>query len=211
MEFDNKVLVIGDSIARHYFPYTHEELAKYEIEGVTSDKWVSCQWKQLRFLDKSLEKKRRYGGRKIKAETVHFNFGLHSIKLPNKGHDPDHQRATDEDFEVYERELREAIEFIRKLQVKPIFSNTTPNPKNAGMRKDADVVILNEIAKQITDEMGVSLNDLYSFVKAQEDYPRLYMHPRNENNCHFEEHGRKLLGENVAKFIVDSMNDEQSV
>jgi len=208
MEFDNKVLVIGDSIARHYFPYTKEELAKHEIEAVDSEKWVSCQWKQLRFLDKALEKKRRYGGRKIKAEMVHFNFGLHSIKLPNKGHDPDHQRATDEDFEVYEKELREEIEFIRKLQVKPLFSNTTPNPKNAGMRNDLDVVILNEIAKKITDEMEVPSNDLYSFVKAQEDYPRLYMHPRSENNCHFNEVGRELLGKNVAKFILDNMNDE---
>ena len=205
MEFDKKVIVIGDSIARHYFPYTKEELAKYEIEGIDSDKWVSCQWKQLRFLERAFIERRRYGGRKIKADTVHFNFGLHSIKLPNKGHDPDRQRATDEDFEVYERELREAIEVIRGYNVTPLFSNTTPNPKNAGMRKDADVVILNEIAKRITDEMNVPLNDLYGFVKAQEDYPRLYKHPRSENNCHFEEHGRKLLGENVAKFIVDNM------
>lgn len=208
MEFDKKVIVIGDSIARHYFPYTKEELAKYEIEAIDSDKWVSCQWKQIRFLEKALQHKRRYGGRKIKAEIVHFNFGLHSIKLPNKGHDPEHQRATDEDFEVYERELREEIQFLHDQGVKALFSNTTPNPKNAGMRNDLDVVILNEIAKRITDEMNVPLNDLYGFVKEQEDYPRLYMHPRSENNCHFGERGRKLLGENVAKFIKDHMDNE---
>ncbi len=208
MEFDKKVIVIGDSIARHYFPYTKEELAKHEIEAVDSEKWVSCQWKQLRFLSRAFSEKRRYNGRMIKADTVHFNFGLHSIKLPNKGHDPDHQRATDEDFETYERELREAIEFIRKHDVKPLFSNTTPNPKNAAMRNDADVVILNEMAKKITDEMGVPLNDLYGLVKAQEDYPLLYKHPRNENNCHFEEVGRKLLGENVAKFIYENIKDD---
>ena len=191
MEFDKKVIVIGDSIARHYFPYTKEELAKYEIEAVDSDKWVSCQWKQLRFLSRAFSEKRKYNGR--------------MIKLPSKGHDPEHQRATDEDIKTYERELREAIEFIRRHDVKPLFSNTTPNPKNAAMRKDADVVILNEIAKQITDEMGVPLNDLYSFVKAQEDYPRLYMHPRAENNCHFGDVGRELLGKQVAKFILDNM------
>jgi hypothetical protein len=205
MEFDKKVIVIGDSIARHYFPYTKDELVKHEIEAVDSDKWVSCQWKQLRFLSRAFSEKRRYNGRMIKADTVHFNFGLHSIKLPSKGHDPEHQRATDEDIKTYERELREAIEFIRRHDVKPLFSNTTPNPKNAAMRKDADVVILNEITKQITDEMGVPLNDLYSFVKAQEDYPRLYMHPRAENNCHFGDVGRELLGKQVAQFILDNM------
>ena len=159
-------------------------------------------------MERAFTERRRYCGRKIKADTVHFNFGLHSIKLPNKGHDPDHQRATDEDFETYERELREAIEVIRGYNVTPLFSNTTPNPKNAGMRKDADVVILNEIAKKITDEMNVPLNDLYGFVKAQEDYPLLYKHPRSENNCHFEEHGRKLLGENVAKFIYENVKND---
>ena len=205
MEFDKKVIVIGDSIARHYFPYTKEELAKYEIEGVTSDKWVSCQWKQLRFLQKALQARRCYNGRKIKAETVHFNFGLHSIKLPNKGHDSNVQFAPEENFEIDEKELIEQIEILKGFDVKILFSNTTPNPKNAAVRKDSDVVKLNIIAERVMKQQQVPLNDLYSFVKAQENYSHLYMHPRAENNCHFQEHGRKLLGENVAEFILNNM------
>ena len=203
---DEKVLILGDSIARHYFPFTEEYLAQHGVEGVLPTKWVACQWKQMRTIKQLLQGRRQYGGRKVKAETVHFNFGLHSIKLPNKGRDPEHQRAPQSDFDTYERELIEQIEQLRAMGIRTVlFSNTTPNPKNAGMRNDKDVVILNEIAKRIMEKYEVPHNDLYGFVKAQEDYPRLYMHPRSENNCHFRDPGRKLLGDNVAQFILDNM------
>lgn len=209
MEFDNKVLILGDSITRHYFPYTKDALVEHEIEAVIPEKWVSCQWKQMRAIGQLLQGKRCYGGRQVKAETVHFNFGLHSIKLPDKGHNPDHQRAEEVEFEKYEKELIEEIEKLRSLGIGTIlFSNTTPNPKNAGMRNDLDVVRLNEIAERVMKEHDIPHNDLYGFVKSQEDYPRLYMHPRAENNCHFNELGRELLGKNVAKFIKDHMNNE---
>ena len=203
---NEKVLFLGDSITRHYLPYATEFLSKSNIEAVEPEKWVSCQWKQMRMIGQLLQGKRKYGGRKVKAETVHFNFGLHSIKLPHKGHDPEHQRATQEDIDTYEKELIEEIEYLRKLNIKNIlFSNTTPSPKNHGVRKDADVVILNEIADRIMRKYDVPLNDLYGFVKSQEDYPRLYMHPRAENNCHFAEHGRELLGKQVGEFVLKHM------
>ena len=114
------------------------------------------------------------------------------------------KRALDSDFEIYEQELKRNIEQLREFDRHIIFSNTTPNPKNAGMRNDLDVVILNEIAERVMKEYDVPHNDLYSLVKSQPNYPTLYMHPRAENNCHFLDHGRKLLGENVGKFVVDN-------
>jgi hypothetical protein len=208
MEELNKKMVVfvGDSITRHYFMYAANYLREHGVEGVIPDKWTSCQWKQLRFLEKNCAPKRV--GRDVSAAYCHFNFGLHSIKLPDKGRDPNCQRALDSDFETYEKELIEEVKLLWSYSIKPLFSNTTPNPKNAGMRNDKDVVILNEIAKKVMDEHGIPHNDLYSFVKSQEDYPRLYMHPRSENNCHFLDHGRKLLGENVAQFVLDNMEDE---
>ena len=201
---NEKVLILGDSIARHYFPYLESKLLEKEIEAVIPEKFVSCQWKQQRYIDGAFVMKRCYNGRKLKAKTVHFNFGLHSIKLPSKGHDPDVQRAPEKSFEIYEEELIKHIEVLRSYGRHVLFSNTTPNPKNAGMRKDEDVVILNEIAKRVMEKYDVPHNDLYGFVKAQEDYPRLYLHPRAENNCHFDELGRKLLGENIANFILEN-------
>ena len=208
MEDLNEKMVVfaGDSITRHYFVYAENYLRERGVTAVLPTKWTSCQWKQLRFLEKNCKPTR--SGRDIPAHCCHFNFGLHSIKLPDKGKDPNCQRALDSDFETYERELVEEIKTLWGYSIKPLFSNTTPNPKNAGMRNDKDVVILNEIAKRVMDEHGIPHNDLYSFVKSQEDYPRLYMHPRSENNCHFRDHGRELLGENVAQFVLDNMEDE---
>ena len=203
-EFDKKVLFCGDSITRHYFPYTEEYLAEHEVQGIIPEKWTSCQWKQLRYMKGAFIRKRRYDGRKIKADWVHFNFGLHCIKLPDKGHG-DVKRAPESDFETYEAELIEEVEKIIWYGSKPLFSNTTPNPKNAGMRNDLDVVRLNEIALTVMKKFDVPHNDLYGFVKSQEDYPTLYMHPRAENNCHFLEHGRELLGKQVAQFVLDNM------
>ena len=158
-----------------------------------------------RMLGSLLQGKREYGGRKVKAEAVHLIW-IHSIKLPNKGHDPEHQRAEEKEFETYERELIEEIEYLNKLNVRNIiFSNTTPSPKNHRVRNDLDVVRLNEIAKKVMKEKGIPYNDVYSFVKAQENYPRLYLHPKAENNCHFNDIGREVLGNQIGKFILDNM------
>lgn len=198
-----KVMFLGDSITRHYFQYAEAYLKRHNIEAVIPEKWVACQWKQERYFKSAFVFKRRYGGRKVKSKTVHFNFGLHSIKLPDKGRG-ERKRALDSDFEIYETELKRNIEKLREFDRHVIFSNTTPNPKNAGMRNDLDVVILNEIAERVMKEYDVPYNDLYSLVKSQENYPTLYMHPRAENNCHFLKHGRILLGENVAQFALDN-------
>lgn len=202
------VLFLGDSITRHYYPFAEKILSEANVEGYLPDKWVSCQWKQMRQIGGLLERKRRYNGRRLKAETVHFNFGLHSIKLPNKGHDPEHQNATEEDFDTYQRELMEEIQYLRELEIKNVlFTNTTPSPKNHKVRNDLDVVRLNEIAKKIMDEHNVPYNDVYSFVKNQKDYPLLYLHPKAENNCHFNDVGRELLGNQIGKFILDNMSN----
>ena len=116
---EEKVLFLGDSITRHYFPYAEEYLAQYDVEGILPDKWVSCQWKQMRLIGHMLQGKRRYGGRKVKAETVHFNFGLHSIKLPDKGR-TEVKRASQSDFDTYEKELVEELEYLRKLNLRTI-------------------------------------------------------------------------------------------
>jgi hypothetical protein len=58
------------------------------------------------------------------------------------------------------------------------------------------------------DEHNVPYNDLYSFVKSQENYPLLYLHPRAENNCHFNDVGRAVLGEQIGKFVMDNFFNE---
>jgi hypothetical protein len=206
---DKKILFLGDSICRHYFEYAEDYLREHGLSAKTPEKWVTVQWKQARTVDRWFAQKRRYSDLPdhclCNAKYVHFNFGLHYIKLPSKGHDPDVQRATQEQIDSFEEDLKTHIELIRSYDREVLFTNTTPNPKNAGMRKDEDVVILNEIAKRITEEYEVPHNDIYGFVKSQPDYPKLYMHPRAENNCHFNDEGRSVLGEQIAKFVEENV------
>ena len=207
---DKKVLFLGDSICRHYFAYSEEYLKNENIEAITPEKWVSVQWKQARTIDKWFVEKRRYSDLPdnclCNAKYVHFNFGLHYIKLPNKGHDPDAQRATDEEINAFKEDLITHIELIRSYNREVLFTNTTPNPKNAGMRNNEDVILLNEVADEVTKKYDVPCNDIYSFVRSQPDYPKLYMHPVAQNNCHFNEDGRKLLGEQIAEFVLDNIS-----
>lgn len=207
---DKKVLFLGDSICRHYFEHSEKYLDNKGITAITPEKWVTVQWKQARTVDRWFAEKRRYsdlpGNCLCDAKFVHFNFGLHYIKLPNKGHDPDVQRATDEQIKSFEEDLHTHIELIRSYDRDVLFTNTTPNPKNAAMRNNEDVIILNEIADKVMKEQNVPCNDIYGFVRMQQDYPSLYMHPRSENNCHFNDEGRKLLGEQIAEFVLDNIS-----
>ena len=57
------------------------------------------------------------------------------------------------------------------------------------------------------NEYNVPYNDVYSFVKSQKDYQLLYLHPKAENNCHFNDVGRELLGNQIGKFILDNMSN----
>ena len=122
-----------------------------------------------------------------------------------KAYDPEHQRATEEQINSFRTDLETHIDLIRKYKRVPMFTNTTPNPEKAGMRNDKDVVILNEIATEVTNSKSVPYNDIYSFVKKQNNYHELYMHPHARNNCHFNETGRKILGEEIAKFVNENI------
>jgi hypothetical protein len=204
MNINKKVIILGDSITRHYYPYAQTRLLMYGIESFEPVRKTSCQWKQLRFLNRTLSPKRKYNGKRFDADFVHFNFGLHSIKLPNKGKDILHRRTTDSDFKKYEIELFEQILILKKLKVLPLFSNTTPSPRNHSVRNNEDVIILNKIAKHVMKEMKVPYNDLYSFVLNQQDSYKLYKNTELQNNCHFTSDGRKLLGEKIAEFIKNN-------
>tara|TARA_B100002019_G_scaffold293440_1_gene321076 strand:+ start:1518 stop:2147 length:630 start_codon:yes stop_codon:yes gene_type:complete len=206
---DKKVLFLGDSICRHYFEYTESHLKDNSIEAITPERWVTVQWKQQRTIDTWFANKRRYndlpGSCMCNAKYVHFNFGLHYIKLPSKGHDPNYQEASDQQIEEFETDLKKHIDLIRDYDREPLFTNTTLSPKNHNLRKNADVIKINEIAKEVTHEKSVPLNDVYKFIENYPEYPKLYMHPNAENNCHFNDTGRKVLGEQIAKFVLNEI------
>src|SRR5262245_54657148 len=164
-----RVLLIGDSISIGYTMPTRQKLqGKANVHRIPEnggpttngvakiDKWLgSGKW-----------------------DVIHFNWGLHDIKLDAAGK---HQVPIDQ----YEKNLRELVKRLKATGAKLIWASTTPvpNAKVSPVRKDSDVVACNAVARKIMEENGVTIDDLYGFA-----LPRLEKIQRPAN-VHFTADG----------------------
>lgn len=126
-----------------------------------------------------------------KWAVIHFNFGLHDIKLNDAG-EPLTSPAE------YEANLRSIVARMRATGAKLIFATTTPVPPdlNSGpKRRPQDVVERNEIARRVMSDLGVSVNDLYSVALAK------LGEIQRPGNVHFTNEGSQVLATPVADAI----------
>jgi lysophospholipase L1-like esterase len=183
-----RVLLIGDSISIGYTPATRKLLTGVanvhripEDGGPTSngiakiDKWLGAG---------------KGGG---KWDVIHFNWGLHDIKLDTGMHQVP--------IEQYEKNLWTLVKTMKATGAKLIWASTTPVPegKLSPKRDDKDVAAYNAVAKKIMQEESVAINDLYAFA-----LPRLKEIQRPVN-VHFTDAGSAVLAEEVAKAIRDAL------
>ncbi|MCC6124812.1 MAG: family 20 glycosylhydrolase [Pirellulales bacterium] len=123
---------------------------------------------------------------------IHFNFGLHDLKLI----DGKHQVPLAD----YEKNLREIVKRLKGAGAKLIWCATTPVPKkNSPPRRNEDVPAYNAAAKKIMEENGIPLDDLYAFA-----LPRIEKIQRPDN-VHFTASGSKVLAKQVAKTIIEAL------
>lgn len=129
-----------------------------------------------------------------KWDVIHFNWGLHDIKLDKEGK---HQVPID----AYEKNLRELVKKMKATKAKLIWASTTPVPEGKlnPPRKDADVVAFNAVARKIMEENGVAIDDLYEFARPKLEKIQL------KENVHFTKDGSKVLAEEVTKHIKKSL------
>jgi lysophospholipase L1-like esterase len=175
-----RVLLIGDSISIGYTPATRKLLAGVanvhrvpENGGPTSngvakiDKWLG----------------------KGKWDVIHFNWGLHDVKLDTGMHQVP--------IAQYEKNLRSLVKTMKGTGAKLIWASTTPVPqgKLSPKRDDKDVVAYNAVAKKIMQEENVAINDLYTFALAR------LKEIQRPVNVHFTDAGSAVLAEEVAKAI----------
>ena len=124
-------------------------------------------------------------------DVIHFNFGLHDVARVRDGE----VRTTAAD---YEGNLRELVTRLQATGARLVFATTTPvpDPLTSGpRRRDADVLVCNEIARRVMAEAAVPVNDLYAAVR-----PRLTEFQRPAN-VHFTEPGSQFL----ARFVADAI------
>jgi lysophospholipase L1-like esterase len=129
-------------------------------------------------------------------DVIHFNFGLHDLKLI----DGKHQVA----LKDYEKNLRQIVKRLQQTGATLIWCSTTPVPETSNPpRRNDDVLAYNAAAKKIMEENGIPLDDLYAFA-----LPRI-REIQIPANVHFTSKGSKVLAGHVAEEILKALKQRE--
>lgn len=188
-----RVMIIGDSISIGYTDAVRDRLkGKANVHRVEGNAGPSSS---------GVEKVDRWiASADGKWDVIHFNFGLHDIKLGTGGKDSKayptsdgHQVPPDE----YERNLRRIVAALKATGATLVWCSTTPVPTGVldPLRHPGDEVKYNAIALKVMGENGVAVNDLYACVLSGPPEMQL------PSNVHFTNEGSLRLARQVADAI----------
>lgn len=190
-----RVLLIGDSISIGYTLPTRERLKgkanvhRIPVNGATSQRGVESlsDWLGDGHWD-----------------LVHFNFGLHDLKIM-----PDGKRQIPIDH--YSKNLEQIVGALKASGAVLVWASTTPVPdaEVSPVRSDKDVEAYNAAAREIMERHGVVIDDLYALAKPKLSEIQL------PANVHFSKEGSATLAQQVADMILkhlpkSSVNDSSS-
>jgi lysophospholipase L1-like esterase len=182
------VLIIGDSISMGYIWEVRKLLAgKANVQHPD----VNCGPTGL-----GVERVKQWIGEKH-WDVIYLNFGLHDLKyLDEEGRyvTPDKGKQVTP-VKQYQANLRKIISTLHSTGAKLIFATTTPVPSGATGRVHDDEIVYNTAAKEVMQEMGVEVDDLWSVVN-----PSLAT-LQQERNVHFTAEGYRVLGAEAASRI----------
>jgi hypothetical protein len=174
-----RVLLIGDSIARDYFPKVEKHLeGKAYVGRLSSSASIS---------DPALLKQIEMVLNEYKFDVIHFNNGMHGWQHSEK---------------EYEREFPQIIKTIQKCapKAKLIWANTTPlkvSPNlpadNQTQATDERIAARNDIALKFVQAQGVPVDDLNAPMCGHPEF--------HSDNVHFNEQGIALQAMQVAAHI----------
>ncbi len=188
------VLLIGDSISMGYTIPTRERLrGKANVHrpsrncGPTSRGLAELEvWLGTRRWD-----------------VIHFNWGLHDLKYVD-----DEGKLTDSgkgrhftSVDQYKENLAKLVSRLKTTGAKLIWATTTPVPTGANGRKKGDAAKYNAVAKEIINQPGITINDLYAFA-----LPRL-KEIQLPQNVHFTKEGSGRLADQVAIAILERLSE----
>jgi acyl-CoA thioesterase-1 len=180
-----RVLLIGDSISIGYTPGVRQHLQSFANLHRIPENAADT--------NKGVEKIEEWLG-KGKWDLIHFNFGLHDLKVtPEGGHQVPLER--------YKSNLESLVRRLKQTGAKLIFATTTPVPegKLSPPRRPGDAPIYNAAAAEVMQAAGVEINDLYAFA-----LPKLDAIQRPAN-VHFTDEGSEALARRVAQVIRRAM------
>jgi hypothetical protein len=173
-----RVLLIGDSITRAYYPDVETRLAgKAYVGRLASSAFLS---------DPVLLDQIKMVLREYKFDVIHFNNGMHGWQHSEK---------------EYGDTLPEYLKTIRKYapNAKLIWANTTPlkvspaSPGNFTFATDDRIAQRNVIAAEFMQAQGIPVEDLNTPMRGHPEY--------HTDNVHFNEQGISIQADLVAADI----------
>ena len=189
----HQVLLIGDSISIEYTLHVRGLLAR--VADVHRPP-ANCESTAL-----GLREVDRWLGDR-KWDVIHFNWGLHDLKLVKAGEDGNAARSQGKQavaIEEYEKNLRALVNRLERTGARLIWATTTPVPEGTSNRLKGDEAGYNAAAKRIMSEHGIQVDDLHAFA-----LPRL-REIQLPANVHFTAEGSMQLAKQAARCILEAL------
>lgn len=182
-----RVLLIGDSISIGYTPAVRKAL-----DGVAN---VLRPPLNTGWTARGLDQFERIVGPRP-WDVIHFNFGLHDLKVMNGDFaNPEYQVP----LEAYEANLERLVAQLLPRTRKLIWCTTTPVPENSAGRIAADEIRYNAAAARVMAKHQIPIHDLHRHIIS---HLSEYQRPAN---VHFNKEGYDFLGERVAESIRQAL------
>jgi len=186
-----RILFIGNSISRGYYPMVSENLSeKYNCDRFSSSRSIA---------DPALIKETKIALGKYKHSVIHFNNGLHGW----------HLNAVE-----YEAGMRKYVKFLishKAKDCKLIYSLTTPVPSaKEGEKLDPvkNEVVLerNRIARKIMEENNIPVIDLYSLM--EKDIEQFIA---SKGDVHYNKKGYERIATRITERIANLLNENTAI
>ena len=125
-----------------------------------------------------------------KWDVIHFNFGLHDVKIMEDG-----KRQVEP--AAYEANLRQIVARLKRTGARLVFATTTPVPDATQNppRRSADVPAYNSLARRVMESEGVDIDDLYGLALSR------VTEIQRPANVHFTDPGYEVLARQVAEAV----------
>ncbi len=184
-----KVVLIGDSIRLGYAPLVAKRLAGKAVV-ISAKENGGDSGNVLKHLDE--------WATKPQAAVIHFNCGLHDLKLDRK------QKTYQVDPDRYDKNLQEIVRRLKRdTTARLVFANTTPihderHAKRGGGfdRREADVRLYNDRAIAAMNDYGVPVHDLHWLVTKHGPAKML-----GGDGTHYTKEANEILADAVADVI----------
>ena len=177
-----RVLFIGNSISRGYFPYVTEMLHDF----ANCDRYSSSR----SITDPALLEETKIAMAKYNHAIIVFNNGLHGWHLSGS---------------EYEYGLRKYVKFLKSHKAKDcklIYALITPVSSGEtgvklDLKKNGIVQERNQIAEKIMKENNIDIIDLYELME-----PELEKYSIEKGNVHYNGDGYKRIANSVGKEVI---------